>query len=52
MKYLYLIAFAALTVYTLIGLLPEAHAQSRTHCFSYEGRVVCCTTLGNFTTCN
>jgi hypothetical protein len=50
MKYLALALMAALTIVTLIGLLPEAHAKD---CFQRsDGRVVCCTVVAGFPYCN
>jgi hypothetical protein len=49
MKYLAMALMAALTIVTLIGLLPEAHAN--TQCYTYQGQRICCHTYGTTTNC-
>jgi hypothetical protein len=50
MKYLAMAMMAALTIVTLIGLMPDAHAGE---CFQKaSGRVVCCTVVAGFPYCN
>ena len=48
---LFALTLAALTIVTLIGLLPEARAGSP-QCFEKGGRVVCCTGVAGFPYCN
>jgi hypothetical protein len=50
MKYLAMALMAALTIVTLIGLLPEAHAGG-TQCYTYQGQRICCHTYGTTTNC-
>lgn len=49
MKYIALAMMAALSIITLFGFLPEAHAGS--HCYIINGKMICCYSTGNVTNC-
>jgi hypothetical protein len=43
------LTLAIAVVVAIVATTPEAHA--RMHCYIIDGKMICCTTAGNLTTC-